>query len=226
MKYLIALCATLFALSLYAQPFADVTLAQPEAATGISYTTATDTFNRSNADPISNPMSDGVHEWTSGPGALTAVKIVSNEAGAAASNAGGRVTDATATFANDQYAEVTVGVGITIQVSPAVRFKSDSDADGYALWAQTSTTLRFYRFDDTGTIAGTILGADVTITALTAGDRIGLKIVGSTLTAYVNDVELATRTDSTHTGGNPGFYLGTSGRITSFFATDDPAQFP
>ena len=67
--------------------------------------------------------------------------------------------------------------------------------------------VRFYRGDD---LAGTQLGADVSI-EVSAGHKLGFEAIGSTLAAYHHNgtswSQLATRTDSTYGAGHIGFGL-------------------
>lgn len=184
---------------------------QPAAAGPL---TATDTFNRADANPISNPMSDGIYSWTSGPGSMNDVQIQSNQAGGTTGNSyGAKVSDASATFAGDQISTLTIGSGTVAQMGVLVRIASDTDADGYLCYLSSSTQLQIYRIDDTGTVGLTQLGANIAISAVAAGDTIGLGMVGDTLTAYRNGVSVATRTDSTYTAGNPGIYFGLASRF-------------
>lgn len=188
-------------------------------SSGSTPATATDTFNRANADPMSTTMSDGTSTWTVGPGALNNTSITSNGIGTSGSAAGARVL--TPTFSANQISTITAGPD-NFATGPAVRLASTTDADGYMAYPSSATSITIYRIDDTGTIAFVALGANVTITALTAGETLGLGISGTTLTLYTNGVSTgATRTDSTYSTGQPGVYVGSNSRVWDAFTASD-----
>lgn len=70
--------------------------------------------------------------------------------------------------------------------------------DGYSVTYTHGApgTLAILRITD-GAAAATVASSSQT---LTAGDQIGLKRVGTTLTSYINGTQIDTGTDSTHTG--------------------------
>ena len=176
---------------------------------------ATDTFNRTNATPISNPMSDGVSTWqTTAVGGYLAPVISSNVAACSTvgSYALGRV--ASPTFTGQHYAQVTVPPGgissTTTIIGPCVRIQSSSSGNCYSARCSTNTTIQIAKVVDTGTIAQNALGSAFTVTGLVAGDVIKLSASGTstvTLSLYVNGTLIGTQTDSTspYTGGQPGF---------------------
>lgn len=175
-----------------------------------------DTFNRTNADPMSTSMSDGVSTWTNGPGALGNPAIVSNTMNAPGTQRGAVVLSPT--YANNQRATITLttqtGVGAMVRMQSGV-------ASGYLVYLSNSTTLQVYRINDSGSIGLTQLGANITISAVTSGDTIGAQVVGTTITALRNGVAADTRTDATYASGQPGVYMGGSGStIEAFTATD------
>lgn len=189
--------------------------------------TATDSFDRTDVTPISNPMSDGAGTWTSGPGEARDIGIVSNNADGPFSGQGmGRVSSPT--FAADQKATITYN-GVTA-CGPAVRIASATDADCYDVYVLNSTTLRIRKITDDGSGEGSLSaatqGSNITVTALVAGDTISISATGTgtvTLEAFVNDVSVATRTDATspYDTGQPGIFLdGNDVTIQAFTATD------
>lgn len=185
--------------------------------------TAADTFNRDDADPLSNPMSDGVSTWTPGAGALLNARIVSSVAQGQGDWAGARIN--TPAFAANQKMTGTVVSGALSGMGVCVRMQSASDASCYMLYADTSSQLTVYKCTDTGTLAFAGIGAAITQT-LTAGDTIGLSAEGTstvTLRVFFNGSEITTRTDSTspYASGQPGFMLGASSvKLDSIDATD------
>lgn len=198
----------------------------PKIASG-SIATFSDNFTRANADPLSNPSSSG-GTWTVGPGGFNNVQINSNTviASAATNDNGCRVL--TPTFTGQQRATVTLG-SVTELIGPCVRMQSTTDASCYAVITNASaTSLSVYKITDTaGTITYVKNGADITISAVAAGDTIGIDASGTstvTLTIYRNGVSVATRTDSTspYTGGQPGFWFASSAGFMNpgYSATD------
>lgn len=187
--------------------------------------TALDTFIRANANPLSNPMSDGTSTWTNNPGAFTDAQIVSNLAtGTGSNDAGGRVLSPT--FTGQHSASVTLN-STTELWGPCVRMQGTSNASCYAcITGGNNTTLRFWKITDSGTISYIQLGSDVTVSAMSTGDIIKLTATGTstvTLTVYVNGSFAGTATDSsgTYTGGQPGFWSANgAGNIQGFSATD------
>jgi len=76
--------------------------------------------------------------------------------------------------------------------------------DGYATsWSPASSgSLVFYRSDNA---ALTQLGATVTSTSVSAGDQIGMSVVGSVISWYLNGSLVDTRSDATYSGAG---YIG------------------
>lgn len=214
--FLLSTCS-LFAQLNISNPFYVATVTRNVASAASA--TATDTFNRANSSPMSTTMSDGTSTWTSGPGALNDCDIFGNEIRGSAGTSGARVLSPT--FAANQYSYVTAGTD-NLAVGPAVRLASTTDADGYFAYPSSATSVTFYRIDDTGSIALVALGANVTITALAAGETLGLGISGTTLTLYTNGVSTgATRTDATYSTGQPGIYCGNNVRLWNAFGAND-----
>lgn len=184
--------------------------------------TATDTFNRADADPISVNMSDGSGTWDSGPGAANDVQISANEAtGSTGATNIGRVSSPT--FSSNQESSVTIGDnGISSGMGAVVRIQSTSDASGYMLFADSTTSLTIYRIDDTGTIGFTALGASYTVSTLGVGDVLKITANGTTLAGFLNGSSIGTtRTDSTYSSGQPGIYTSSANPgIDDFTASD------
>lgn len=85
--------------------------------------------------------------------------------------------------------------------------------DGYTLTYTHGSpgTLAIQRVTN-GVAAATVASSSQT---LSAGDQIGLKRVGTTLTSYINGTQIDSGTDSTHTGA--GYILMASTQTTSSF---------
>lgn len=180
--------------------------------------TATDTFDRTNASPMSLTASDGVSTWVSSPGVSADCDIISNELFRTGSTYGMAMISSP-TFAANQSAEVTIGSVVTGGAA-AVRIQSASNASCYYLRTSSTTAIRIYRLDDTGTLAATLLGASITTATLVTGDVIKLTVNGTTLEAFLNGVSQGTRTDSTYSAGQPGVVMLSTGAISAFQADD------
>jgi len=189
-------------------------------AGGLVTVTVTDTFNRTDANPMSTAMSDGIGTWVSGPGALGDARIISNTLGVTSSARGANVSSPA--FGANQIATVTFATGST-GYGPMVRCQSDGDVSGYLAYMGSSTIITIYRVTDTGTIASTAIGGGITVTAFVAGDTLGIGIEGTTITAYTNGVSTGTtRTDATYATGRPGVYFGSAtSTIDAFTATEE-----
>lgn len=196
------------------------------AATSGGGATFTDNFDRADANPISNPASDGSGTWTSGPGSFNAIQIISNAACSASGDAAGSVNSPT--FSADHTATITVDAssGIT-GIGPLVRVASSVSGSCYLAYLSSDTSVQIYKGTDGGaSVSFSAIGSAFTITSVTASDTIGLKVSGSattTLELFRNGVSQGTRTDSSspHTTGQPGFYSnGSTNRVRAFTATD------
>lgn len=177
------------------------------AATTAGAPSFTDTFVRADANPMSTTSSDG-HTWTSGPGAMNDMQILTNSLCAGSSSSCGAVV-ATPTFGNDYTVTGTAKTSTSSLWGVCSRFQPSS-ASCYLLYLDAQTTLTLYKATDTGTIAFSALGASFTITQLNAGDTIALQVSGTTLTVFRNGVSQGTRTDSSYTSGQPGSYSSSS----------------
>ncbi len=178
-------------------------------ASGGSPVTFTDTFDRANEDPLS----DG-GAWTNGVTGYGNMRVNTNDATASTSNGLAIVT--TPSYAS--YANQSATITLTSSTSNvAVVLRYDTSGNGYVCYLNDPTTIRVYRVT---AAAGTQLGADFTITTVSASDTIGMGISGSTLTVYRNGASQGTRTDSTWTTGSPGIYAGTNtSTIASYSCT-------
>lgn len=189
-------------------------------AAGASFT---DTFNRADENPLS-----GGGNWTTAISPGGTIKLVSNKVvGATASNDNfARVTTTAATFNANQQATITIGGSAIADISACVRIASTSSIACYLIYVSNSTTLTMYKVSAAG--AFTAQGANFTITAVVAGDTIGISASGSattTLTVFRNGVSQGTRTDSSSplTSGQPGLHIfnnNATQTIDSFTAVD------
>lgn len=182
-------------------------------------TGATDTFNRTNADPVDSPMSDGSSTWESGPGAAGDVKIVSNQA-VRSSGTWGIARVSSGSFDGNQYAEATLGTGGSLGACPAVRIQGTSDASCYVMRFINASIVRLYRLDDTGSIGETEI-ASVGSQSASAGDVLRIEADGTTIKGYIEGSEVLSVTDSNHSGGVPGIGLRTSGATIDAFDGGD-----
>lgn len=190
----------------------------------------TDNFTRSNENPLANS------NWGTIP-TYGNLQIVSNvaEAVVVATNAnqlwtGAGGVSADGNWANDQYAEVTVGTisaAATDSIGAGVRM--GTGGTGYIVSAlPTAPFNAIYKL--TGAGAYTILGANFPPAAV-AGDVWRIQIVGTTITVFQNGTSIATRTDATYAGGDPGIYayaqsVLSAATITLFAAGANQAATP
>lgn len=169
-------------------------------------TTATDSFNRANADPISNPMSDGVSTWQSGNStAVNDLQIQSNRAIPVSGLSVKRV--GSPTFASDQEAVITMPSSpASAIIGPAVRIQGDTNASCYVAICDNGNTIIIYRLADTGSLGFTSLNSSGAVLTLLEGDLISITAEGTTITAYQNGVQRAQAIDATLSGGQPGVF--------------------
>lgn len=158
--------------------------------------------------------------WTSGPG----------PAGDFLTNAGfARVSvidvDSIAryeavTFASDQEAEVTLQTpGNNVNMGPAVRIQGTTNPACYLCFCIGFTSVQMARVDSS--LNFTNLGASFAGLGLTAGSKIKLRVVGSTLTLFIDGSSQGTRTDATLTGGQPGMHgFAETGHVADNLITD------
>lgn len=167
----------------------------------------TDNFNRANGGVGSN--------WTTLTG-MSELQVTGNICNANANPSGGHVATATATFAADQEAQAVVAAfGSFDRPGPGVRLSGNN---GYVARVFGATEIGLHRMD-AGVL--TALGAGV---AYAVGDTVRIRAESTTISLFVNDVELRTQTDATYSTGQPGIYydrgnLGAT-HLDDFYATD------
>lgn len=187
-----------------------------------------DNFNRANEQPVGGGWNVNS---IAGPGVIPTLRVVSNQL---ANDAGGGTSG--------QYWDTQFGPDIetfaTIGVKPpadnsniAVLYArgqnlGTTSLDGYVLYVFNNGTterfLRIYREDDGNDTL--LVTAQMTDGDYEVGDKVGIRVVGSTITAWENIagagwVQQATATDSTYAGlGYCGFVWldGTTGRMDDF----------
>jgi hypothetical protein len=173
----------------------------------------TDNFNRADETPLA-----GDYEGLNG-----VLNLVGNDVNAGTLSVvnSSRVKESVRNFDDDQYAQVTLtSVGSFDEAGPHVRMQSDGD--GYAgVVENQNVRYKIVRIDAN---AFTTLQNSTGVTPA-ANDDVYLEISGSSLDLQINGTSRATTTDSTYTGGNPGFsYLynndGVSTIIDDFEADD------
>lgn len=185
--------------------------------------TAVDNFTRADANPISNPMSDGVSTWVTPVGASSAMQIVSHDL---TGTGGGQSIAAVAspTFPDNQAATniISSDSNFGIEQGPMVRVQS-GNAGGYILYIASTTSLQLYLVTDDGTMHFTALGSPLTVSGgIQLGDRLVLSVSGGTFNVIYNGAVLETITDSTFAHGQPGTYGNPSRFSAGFGATSIP----
>lgn len=153
--------------------------------------TVTDDFNRANGGLGSN--------WSrmaTGPMGTGTLIVDTNEVVSSVNNVDG-VSYYNGTFANDQFAQVTLGsspsyAGVVVRMTSA--------GNGYALRCYNSAICFIQKITggNDSTLGVNFTGLDV------ANKPIKLTASGSTLEFFVNGVSQGTRTDSTYSSGYPG----------------------
>lgn len=167
-------------------------------------------------DPAENPLSES-SVWDSGPGSWQDVQkgVTSGQVEATATGScGASYKSSVVAFSSDQESEVTIGfeawAGQVVRGGPVVRMQGTgaNQGDCYGFLGDDAVpNIRLYRIDDaSGTLTYTQLGSSVAETPV-AGDTLKVSAVGSTIKGYRNGVEKISVTDSTYTGGQPGFVI-------------------
>jgi hypothetical protein len=154
----------------------------------------TDDFNRADGGLGAN--------WTSSRFVSNPPLIASNKAvgGFALGGISSAIYTGSA-FTNDQYSKAviaTIGAG-----DPSVWVRAESPGNavtGY--YAEFTSGSQVQIFKSTATSL-----ASTAISVLIAGDVIELRVIGTTLSAYLNGALLVQTTDSDHASGSPGFQL-------------------
>jgi hypothetical protein len=123
-----------------------------------------------------------------------------------------------ASFANDQFAQVTISqMASNSYIGPAVRCSTGSGGNYYGFYADTAT--RYI----VRVVAGAYTSLATTGTGFSNGDVIRLEVVGTTISAYINGVLWTSVTDSNLTSGSPGMTSwanNNSGRVDDFTAAN------
>lgn len=162
-------------------------------------TSVLDNFNRANTADIAGSLS-----WIGPAFGHASFGITGNQAdGTANTNCNN--------FWNQTYVDTEVYITLSDlfyggnRVAVGARYDDSPNVNGYFLFWQYgggTQSLGMYRHDSG---VATQLGANFTITDLVPGDKIGLSVIGTTLTAYVYQggvwTSLGTRTDSTYSSG-------------------------
>lgn len=184
--------------------------------------TATDTFDRTDANPISNPMSDGVGIWISGPGAYNGVRIFGNR-WLSTDDTSGSMVGYPNFSANQSVQAIPVG---RFGCGLSVRMQGTNTSNSYLLYVLSSTSLGWFRITGDSTL--TQIGTNMVISTLLSTDTLKCTVSGidadTTLTAYVNGVVVGIQKDTNSSGwyntGQPGLYGNSSKYIDDFYATD------
>lgn len=159
--------------------------------------------------------------WTSPVSGFTGVFVheIAQAAGVAVDNYAwsyGAALYSGTTFPNDQYAQVTVqSIGPDSGV-PGICVRATVSGNGYCWgWASPSGV---------AIVQAGVSTYATSCTAPTAGQTMKLGVHGSTVTCYVNGVEVGSFTDTTLTSGSPAILIsngstsGTSGTTLSNFS--------
>lgn len=155
-----------------------------------------DDFNRADANPAGGNWSSPVAVSSDG------VRVVSNQLGP--TGLGGSGYWNVQTFGPDQEVRAKwPSVGLAQHQYLRIVQPGVGTVDGYKIFWLGSITAQIKRLDDG---VETQLGADITISAAD-NDLVGARVIGTTISIYVNGVPPAssTRTDSTYTGAG---YIG------------------
>lgn len=176
---------------------------------------ASDDFNRVNGSVGSNWLYIRDTDWQPAPPSIVSNAVVP---GATGNNYQVIRWAGTGTFANDQYAKITIG-GLTWQdssyrVGVVVRCSADLNAaaDYYAFWVQddasSNRTSKLVKV-----VNGTATELDSRTSAWANGDTISLEASGTTISAYKNDTLMFSVTDTSLTTGKPGLMAAGSGSV-------------
>jgi pectate lyase len=179
--------------------------------------TATDTFDRADSNPLSNPASDGISTWATGEGVAGNISIVGNVAKRGSGTlAVARITSPV--FAADQVSEVVAGA-TSLGSSPAVRIQAGS-ASCYYLRAINAATLRIYKATDTGSLSEVDI-ASVGGLVMGAGSVFKLEALTNTIRGYLDGAVVLSVSDSSWPTGQPGVACRNSSSECDSFQGDD-----
>lgn len=106
------------------------------------------------------------------------------------------------------YRSASLNSGIVHEVELLFRaVQTDTTIRLYEVLFNAAGGVEIYRWDNGAMSEGTrfsgILGSGNKVGTLDDGDVIRARMVGSNITAWINDVQIATATDSTYSTGNP-----------------------
>lgn len=162
-------------------------------------------------------VSSGV--WVNRNASIDVVSGQYYENSGSVSNGWSEVNTTTADFTDDHEAQIVASTLNTFDaLGPVVR-SSASGCYCISVDGTAGSTRRVCRMDGTTKV---VVGS-VNITPVN-GDTLKLRVVGSTITAYVNGSLVDTITDSTYTTGQPGIFYNRGGtglsRGDTFSASD------
>ena len=171
-------------------------------------TSATDSFNRANENPIST-------NWTTVTGVTSGIQLSSNQVAGISATTDNASAYTGATFPDDQYSEATYTSGAQ-DSGPTVRV-STAQWTGYYTWSSGSTHHITRYNNGTNTDFSATTGGPKT-GAWVVGDRIGMSVVGyptATVTLWRNGVPIHSILDSSAIqSGSPGLYIYNTGATT------------
>jgi len=167
-------------------------------ATTVGGAVYSDTFTRGDENPVASG-------WTSGGSSEGNMEIVSNQLFGTTYLAKNSAYYSSGSFASDQYSKVTVGGG---GVGPMVRMQTgQANVMGYQVQGGIGGGLGniYLLRHDSG---GGITYLDFVAGTITPGDTLEIRVVGSTITAYKNDILITdlNAVDTTYSGGYAGVY--------------------
>lgn len=158
-------------------------------------TLATDSFNRANANPL-----DG--NWTKGSaGALAQMKLAGNAVTSATPNQDSVVLENTVTWPANQYSFVIIGTLGNKDGGPACRIQADGSC--YFCSSYDGTNILLFSWNITGAGLLQISGG---VGQYTAGAKIAIKAIGTTISVEMNDVVVCSVTDTAFATGKAGMH--------------------
>lgn len=173
-------------------------------------TTASDNFDRANETPLASPWAN----WTSAGALLSGNKATAAAAVTAASlyNSG--------TWSNDQEASGVVGnLGSTLRYAcVGVRAGTSSGGSGYVCFTDGDSGSGHTGIEKITN--GTEIELKGVAATFTAGDTIGIRAVGTTISMWKNGTQIDSTTDSTYSSGNPGVWFYSQATIDDWQAAD------
>jgi hypothetical protein len=155
--------------------------------------TYTDDFNRADESPLGG-------DWSTEIG--SGLSIVSNQVRRVSGAAETISSLSSLTFSDAQSAQIELTAIVNYDfIGVGVRF--NGSGSGYvARFNSANDRVELYRFDSgVRSDIGGVYSAPMVV-----GDTLRLEASGDTLKAFVNDLEVATTTDATYSGGSPAIY--------------------